>query len=130
MLLESKAAMSVATLAAAGIFAAWNSVGPWAQDLVLAAAAIAAIKVIGGALRRVVKVGAEVHDAVTSKLPSRVGELEREAGEMRAELMVLRGVLEVHGTVEAAAVRGAIESQRRPRAARASDPGMRTGWRE
>lgn len=115
MLLEGKVAMTAATLVTAGVIAAWNSLGPWAQDLVLAAAAIAAIKVIGGALRRAFAVAAEVHDAVTSKLPKRVDRLESEVTEMK-------GSLNVMAQTDRVRVQTALEVARKPRPARASDP--------
>lgn len=129
MLLEGKAT-GVAIVGLTAVFAAFSSLPTMMQDLVLAAAAIAALKVIGGAARAFLLRAREVHEAVTSKLPERMEDVEAQLRAGEVEFAAIRATLQTFGATEAAAVRGAIEAARRPRSPRASDPGVRTGWRE
>jgi hypothetical protein len=144
MVLESKAAAAGSVFALTGILAAFESLGTVGQDLVLAAAAIAALKIIGGSMRSVIAGAREVHAAVTSSLPERMDAVELKqaeaavkAEEAAVEAALLRATMEAWGAAEAGVVRGTIQAMERqherehvPRQARSSDPGVRTGWRE
>lgn len=135
-LLEGKA-VGFAVIGLTALLAAFGSLPLLMQDLVLAAAAIAALKVIGGAVRAGVVRAREIHLAVTSDLPDRMERQELqmvkvndrlEAGQVR--FAAIEATLDAFATAERAAVRGALEATQRPRSARATDPGVRTGWRE
>lgn len=135
-LLEGKA-LGLAVVGLAAVFAAFASLPTVLQDLVLAAAAIAALKVIGGAVRATGARAREIHLAVTSDLPERVERVEAQlvgmserldAGQQR--FIAIEATLDSFADREAGVVHGALEAARRPRSARSTDPGIRTGWRE
>lgn len=133
MLLEGKIGLTVSTVMLAGILAAWNAMGPVMQDLVLAAAAIAALRIIGGQVMALARGAREVHAAVTARLPARMEQVEARLDDGAAEFAAIRTILETYGATEAAAMRGVVQGvseARKPRSARASDAGQRTGWRE
>lgn len=110
--------------------------------LVGAAAAVAAIKTlwamaIGPAYGRVKECvaavkgwGQDVHAATTADLPARMERVESEQAASKTELAEMKAQLTAYANVERAAVKGALEAAARPRSARATDPGVRTGWRE
>ncbi|WCB94485.1 hypothetical protein DSM104299_03222 [Baekduia alba] len=135
-LLEGKA-MGLAWVGLAAVIAAFASLPALMQDLVLAAAALGALRFIGGTVRGGAARAREIHLAVTSDLPERMERQEAQmvrvndrldAGQLR--FVAIEATLDVFATSERAAVRGALEATQRPRSARATDPGIRTGWRE
>lgn len=139
-LLEGKAA-AFAVVGLAAVIAAFSSLPTLMQDLVLAAAAIAALKFIGGTVRGGAARAREIHLAVTSDLPDRMERQEAQtvvvierldAGQQR--FVAIEATLDAFASAEAAAMRGVVqgvtEAAARPRQARATDPGVRTGWRE
>lgn len=138
MLLEGKAAVVLATLLGAGVIAAFDALPSATQDVILAGAAITALKIVwSSTIKPVMRVGREVHTAVTSDLPERMRGVEdaQQAMDERlqrgdARFAAIEAKLDTWAVAERAAIDGALEATRRPRAARASDPGERTGWRE
>lgn len=138
MLLEGKAAVVLATLLGAGVIAAFDALPSATQDVILAGAAITALKIVwSSTIKPVMRVGREVHTAVTSDLPERMQGVEdaQQAMDDRlqrgdARFAAIEAKLDTWAVAERAAIDGALEASRRPRTARSSDPGERTGWRE
>lgn len=139
-LLEGKAA-GFAVIGLAALFAAFTSLPTLMQDLVLAAAAIGALKFIGGTVRGGAARAREIHLAVTSDLPERMERVEAQMVGVNGRLdsgqerfTAIEATLDVFASSEAAAMRGVVrgvtEAAARPRQARSTDPGVRTGWRE
>lgn len=130
MLLEGKA-IGGAVVGLATVFAAFEAVPSLAQDVILAAAAIAAFKVLAGSVGQVMKWGREIHAATTAHLPERVGRVEDRLDMVEARATAIEASLNTMATTERAAVAGAIEATSamvtRPRPGRATDPGRRAG---
>lgn len=130
MLLEGKA-IGAAVVGLATVFATFGALPTLAQDLILAAAAIAAFRIVAGSVGQVMKWAREVHDATTSDLPQRVGRVEDRLDMVEARATAIEASLNTMATTERAAVAGAIEATSamatRPRPGRATDPGRRAG---
>jgi hypothetical protein len=147
MLLEGKLASVAIVGAGAAVIAVFEGLPAIGQDLVLASLVIGAIKIIASAIRTMVRWAREVHASVTSDLPDRMGKVEGgleivqarlgdgqdRFRDMETQIDALSGRVEVLGQREAAAVSGALHAVAHPippRPSRATDPGVRTGWRE
>lgn len=122
MILEGKAATVAATGVVTGVIAGWHWLPPVAQEVVFAAALIAALKVLGSAVRSGVRGAQEVHSAVTSDLPARMSTVEDRLDEGSEQFARLWGALETMASTDKARMQGVLEAQRQPRPARATDP--------
>lgn len=122
MLLEGKAATVVATGVVTAVIAGWHWLPPVAQEVVCAAALIAALKVIGSAVVAAVRGAQEVHAAVTAKLPGRMDSVEGRLDEGSREFVRINATLETMASTDRARMQGVIEGVNAPRSPRATDP--------